>query len=170
MNKTTQNTYYKTSLFVIAVAIVISSLLSYWVATVVSDSKAEEAAASLHNEEHSPRMMVHISSGIDQPHNVMMGLNKALKASEAGSEVFVFMDVEATDLVLKTTNITFADFAPSQTLIADLIEKGVQVYVCPHCLMVNGGKMEEVQDGVQELTMEAMMAFSSTGNLTTLDY
>jgi predicted peroxiredoxin len=148
--------------------VIVSMSLSY----VVSRSVAEDSKQSHSTSDNmmQGKLMVHISSGIDEPHSQMMGLQKALKAKEAGSEVLLFMDVKATDLALKETNIKFADFPPSQELIADLIDKGVEVYVCPHCLMVNGNNMSEVQDGIQELTMDAMMSFGSGAGVTTLDY
>lgn len=167
MNKPMQIT--KSLLIIVAVITVILSLLgSYLVSTAVINDNEQ----SMHSSENimKGKLMVHISSGVDEPHSQMMGLQKALKAKEAGSDVFLFMDVKATDLALKSTNINFADFPPSQELIATLIEKGVEVYVCPHCLMVNGNKMDEVQDEIKELTMESMMKFSSGGGVTTLDY
>ncbi len=115
-------------------------------------------------------LIVHISSGTDDPHAQMMGLQKALKSAEAGTEAFVFMDVHATDLALEATDISFADFPSSQALIASLLEQGVGVYVCGHCLMVNGNTMEEVQPGIQELTMDAMMAFTHGRSVVALDY
>ena len=153
---------------IVIATIVTSLLLSFLVSTVIASNNKQSHNAS--DKMMHGKLMVHISSDVTVPHSQMMGLQKALNAKEEGSEVFLFMDVKATSLALKTTNIKFADFAPSQELIADLIEKGVEVYVCPHCLMVNGNNMGEVQPGIQELTMESMMKFSNGGGVTTLDY
>jgi predicted peroxiredoxin len=152
---------------VVAGTILGSALVSYAVANVTYDSKADT-----HQDEHgqmNEKLLVHLSSGIDEPHSLMMGLQKAMTAQDAGNEVFVFMDVHATQLALKSTNLQFADFAPSQDLIASLIDKGVNIYVCPHCLMVNGGKIEDVQAGIQPLSMDALMNFMN-GGVTALDY
>lgn len=151
--------------------IALSAFTAYLISNNVtnnSNTKSDEDISA--HEVMKSKLMVHISSGVDEPHSVMMGLQKALKANEAGTDVFVFMDVKATDLALKTTDIKFADFPPSQELIATLIDKGVEVYVCPHCLMVNGDKMTDVQQGIKELTMEAMINFSKDASLITLDY
>ncbi len=72
--------------------------------------------------------------------------------------------------MLAKTDIAFADFPSSQKLVNQLIDSGAQVYVCPHCLMVNGGKMNEVIPGVRELTMDNMISFMNEGGVTALDY
>ena len=100
----------------------------------------------------------------------MMGLNKALKARESGADVLVFFDTHATFLALKSTNITFADFAPSQQIIADLIAKGADVYVCPHCLMVNGSSFDDVQPGIKQLEATTLSTFANNSSVVTLDY
>ena len=148
--------------------VVVSILLSFLVSTTIVNDNKQSATTSENMMKN--KLIVHISSGVDNPHAQMMGLQKALKAKEAGSEVFLFMDVKATDLALKSTNVKFADFPSSPELIADLIDKGVDVYVCPHCLMVNGNNMSEVQTGIKELAMDSMMKFSNGSGVTTLDY
>jgi len=156
-------------LIITAVGTVLCSLIaSYFVSTAAAKDSTETHRMSQYMMQN--KLIVHISSGTNEPHAQMMGLQKALKAKESGSDVFLFMDVKATDLALRSTNITFADFPPSQQLIRTLVDKGVDVYVCPHCLMVNGNTMAEVQDGIKELQMDAMMKFSSGAGVTTLDY
>jgi len=149
--------------------------LSFILALVTSLVVANMVHSSQTNSSHemtksSQKLMVHISSGVDEPHAIMMGLNKALKAREAGLDVFVYADVKATDIMLAKTDIAFADFPSSQKLVNQLIDSGAQVYVCPHCLMVNGGKMNEVIPGVRELTMDNMISFMNEGGVTALDY
>jgi predicted peroxiredoxin len=169
-----QNNKYLTISTYNAIAILvlfalITVLISGSVSIYVHDKYTSNSAHSSASEINSNKLLVHVSSGIEDPHSIMMGINKALKANEAGMDVMIFFDVKATDAVLDSTDITFADFAPSKTLINQLINDGVEVYVCPHCLMVNGNNINEVMPGVKELTMESMMKFSS-GGVTTLDY
>lgn len=169
MHKPTHTTY--SSLIIIAAATVLLSLGgAYFVSKAVNDDTKHEPTMTMHESMNHGKLIVHISAGPDEPHAQMMGLQKALKAKEAGSAVFLFMDVKATNLALQTTDVTFADFPSSQKLIRSLIDKGVEVYVCPHCLMINGNTMNDVQDGIKELSMDAMMKFSSGGAVTTLDY
>lgn len=146
----------------------VSTLSSYVVAKSVTEPKNDNQVAN--TSMAMSKMIVHISSGIDEPHSIMMGLQKALKASEAGTKVFVFFDVEATDAALQTTNIKFADFAPSQSIINDIVAKGSEVYVCPHCLMVNGNQMTEVQTNIKELAIDSIAKFTEGSAVTTLDY
>ncbi len=68
--------------------------LSFILALVTSLVVANMVHSSQTNSNHemtksSQKLMVHISSGVDEPHAIMMGLNKALKAREAGLDVFV---------------------------------------------------------------------------------
>ena len=147
---------------------VIASCITAAVITSVINSKPN--TLPLNSQTKGNKYIVHISSSMDNPHSQMMGLQKALKLREAGVDVFVYMDVNATSLALNQFNVQFADFSPSQEIIKSIIAKGGKVYVCPHCLMVNGGKMSDVQAGIGELSMDAMINFTKDSNVTSLDY
>lgn len=115
------------------------------------------------------KVIVHIKSGLEDQHSVMMGLNKAKMAVESGKNVLVYFDVRGVNVVLKNTQINFKDFMPSQTIISGLVNSGAEVYVCPHCLMIEGYEMKDVQNGVKELKPESIFEFVKKDTIS-LDY
>ncbi len=153
-------------IFTICVAIVASVITTLTVDRFVSNSNNIIGQ----NRQQKSKLIVHISSDVSDQHSVMMGLMKAKQSVEMGSEVLVYFDVKATKVVMKDKNFQFADFVSSHDMIKEIISKGGSVYVCPHCLMINGGKMEDVISGVQKLEPNTLFNFYNNNNIVSLDY
>lgn len=114
-------------------------------------------------------VVVHISTGTDNKHAIMMGLNTAKTFLDAGTEVFVFFDVKGVQAVVENSNFVYMDFPPSHQLINELIERGAKVSVCKHCLMIEGFSLSNVIAGVTELDKTEILKMQSK-KIITLDY
>ncbi len=114
-------------------------------------------------------VFIHISAGPDDPHRVLMPLQMANMMAE-GREVMVYFDIEAVEVVLKEApDLTYRQFASSQTLLRQLLDKGVPMSVCPGCLQAAGHAPEDVMEGVRIAQKEQFFDFTK-GRILTLDY
>lgn len=114
-------------------------------------------------------VFIHLSSGKENPHKVLMALTLALKMS-VDKDVFIFTDINGVDIVLKNSkSITFDEFESSTVLIAKLLEKGVTIEVCPMCLKVAGKTKYDLISGVKIAEKDDFFNFTN-GRILTLDY
>lgn len=113
--------------------------------------------------------LIHISSGVDNPHKVLMGLTIALKLADE-KDVIVFMDIKAPEVVLTNTkSLEYNKFEPSKILITKLLEKGVTVAVCPMCLEALNKSQFDLMKGIKIATQEDLFNFT-TGRIISLSY
>ena len=115
-------------------------------------------------------MFIHLSHGPEDPHRVLMALRMAEIMSE-DKDVLVYFDIQAVHVVLKDSpNITMeGDFPESHKQLATLIEKGVELEVCPGCLKAAGKTPEDVMEGVNIANKEMFFNFTA-GKIISIDY
>ncbi|MCC7145328.1 MAG: DsrE family protein [Phycisphaeraceae bacterium] len=114
-------------------------------------------------------VFVHIKSGPDQAHSVLMGLRMAQMMS-ADRDVLVYFDVDGIEVVLKDApDLQMAPLGSSQAMLKDLLTRRVPVYACPGCLKAAGKTPEQLAPGVQVAQKEAFFRFTQ-GRILTLDY
>ncbi|MCI0495419.1 DsrE family protein [candidate division KSB1 bacterium] len=114
-------------------------------------------------------VFIHISNGTNDPHRVLMALNMAAIMAE-DRDVLVYFDVKGVEVVLKNAiDLQFGHFTSSMTQIKKLLDKDVQLLVCPGCLKTIGKSEEDVIDGVQIANKDAFFNFTK-GRILTLDY
>ena len=115
-------------------------------------------------------IFIHLSHGSEDPQRVLMALKMADIMSE-DKDVLVYFDVKAVYVVLKDSeNISLKEGMPtSHEMLEKLINKGVELEVCPGCLEVAGKTMEDVMDGVKMADKEKFFNFTS-GKILTIDY
>ena len=125
---------------------------------------AEEAVASRDG------IFIHLSHGPEDPHRVLMALRMAEIMSE-DKDVLVYFDIKAVHVVLKDSpNITMeGDFPESHKQLASLIEKGINLQVCPGCLKAAGKTPEDVMEGVNIADKESFFNFTD-GKIISIDY
>lgn len=117
----------------------------------------------------SDGMLIHIKSGVDNPHAVLMGLSLAVKMAE-DTDVLVFFSVKGIHHVLKNAeDLQYADFKKSGELLDALEEQGVELYACPMCLRAEGYKPEDLRNGVGLMAKEQFFGFTD-GRIVTLDF
>ena len=112
---------------------------------------------------------VHIKSGPDETHRVMMGLRMAQIMAE-DRDVLVYLDVDAIGLVLRDSpDLAMEPFGSSHAAIRDLIDRGVTVFACPGCLQAAGNTPEDLMPGVRVAEKDAFFDFTD-GRILTIDY
>ena len=147
----------RTSLMTVAVVLAIA--LFSMVAS------AEDVATS----DTKDGMLIHIKSGTDNPHSVLMGLSLALKMAE-DTDVLVFFSVKGVYHVLKSSkDLEYGTFEKSGVLIKDLLENGAKLFACPMCLKAEGFTEEELKDGIGVMTKDQFFGFTN-GRIVTLDF
>ncbi|MCE5270267.1 DsrE family protein [bacterium] len=120
-------------------------------------------------EKHRDGVFIHVSHGAEAPQRVLMALSMAGKMCE-DKDVLVYFDITGVQVVLnETPDITFGDFPACQAQLKALLEKGVELYVCPGCLKAAGKGEADVMAGVKIAEKEAFFDFTE-GRILTLDY
>jgi intracellular sulfur oxidation DsrE/DsrF family protein len=114
-------------------------------------------------------VFVHISSGADQPHDVLMGLRMAQLMSEE-HPALVYFDVGGIDIVLaEGPDLEMSPFGSSHDMIADLLARDVTLFACPGCLKATGHTADELMPGVKVAEKDAFFDFAE-GRILTIDY
>jgi predicted peroxiredoxin len=82
-----------------------------------------------------PTLLLNLTHGKSDLHAASMGLNLAKTALTHGSQVVVFLNVDAAALADRElgADVRFADFPPVAELLREIIAKGGKVFVCAHC-------------------------------------
>ncbi len=114
-------------------------------------------------------VFIHISSGPDDAHSVLMPLKMAeMMAND--KDVLIYFDIKGVYAVLNdSTDICHDGFTSSREQLKTLIDKGVTIMVCPTCLKVAGKTPEDVMPGVMIANKEKFFNFTE-GRILTLDY
>ena len=114
-------------------------------------------------------VFIHISSGPDNPHKVLMALKMA-ELMAADRDVLVYFDIQGIDVVLTDSpDVAFNHFPSSQTQLARLQELEVPVFACPGCLKAAGKTPDDLASGIQVADKDAFFSFTE-GRILTLDY
>jgi predicted peroxiredoxin len=150
--------------------ILIRALLLPLLALLLSGCTATETPAV--SAEVAPArdgVFLHISHGAEHPQRVLMGLRMA-NVMAADKDVLVYFDVKGVEVVLKESGgISLDSFDSAATQLQGLLEKGVNVHVCPSCLAAAGKSQDDVIQGVKIADKEAFFNFTE-GRILTLDY
>lgn len=135
-----------------------------------TEQASEVATDSTTTEDVRDGIFIHISYGPEDPHRVLMALRMAEIMSE-DKDVLVYFDIKAVHVVLKDSpNITMeGNFPESHKQLAALMEKGVELQVCPGCLKAAGKTPEDVMEGVNIADKEMFFNFTD-GKILTIDY
>lgn len=114
-------------------------------------------------------VFIHISSGNENPHKVLMALNMGNMMS-ADKDVLVYFDIKGIEVVLKDSgDLSFSHFPSSKQAITDLLEKGITIYACPGCLKAMGKNPEDLMEGVKVADKDGFFNFTE-GRILSLDY
>lgn len=114
-------------------------------------------------------VFVHISSGADEMHDVLMGLRMAQLMSEE-HPTLVYFDVNGIDIVLADgPDLQMEPFGSSHDMIADLLERNATLFACPGCLKATGHTPDELIAGVKVAEKDAFFDFAE-GRILTIDY
>ena len=114
-------------------------------------------------------LLIHLSSGYDNPHKVLMALKMASMMA-MDENVLVYVDIKGVDLLLKSSkDMTYKDFPTLYELLDKLAEEKVTVMACPACLKAAGYSPEELRPGIIVAEKDKFFNFTK-GKIVTLDY
>lgn len=114
-------------------------------------------------------VFIHITENYNDPHRVLMPLKMAVLMAD-DKDVIVYMDIDATELLVKgAKDLEFAEFESLQAYAKQLIDKKVSIYACPTCLKVAGYESSDLIAGIQLAEKEKFFNFTK-GRIINLDY
>ena len=114
-------------------------------------------------------VFIHIKSGPEEAHAVLMGLQMATIMSE-DHPVLVYVDVAGVEVLTKSAqNLERAPFSSSKDAIQGLLEKGIPVMACPGCMRTKGIDKEDLLEGIQVAEKDAFFSFCE-GRILSLTY
>jgi predicted peroxiredoxin len=105
-----------------------------------------------------PTVLFNITSGKEDLHSVTMALQLAGHALSDGRDVVLFFNVRAPEFARADLPETFAfsDNPPIKKMIAELIARGAQPLVCPHCAGAMGVKESDFAPGMKLASRESL--------------
>jgi predicted peroxiredoxin len=114
-------------------------------------------------------VFLHVSSGPENPHRVLMAMKMA-ELMKADRDVLMYFDIEGVHVLLAdSATIEHEGFTASDEQIATLLELGVPIFACPACLAAAGKTPEDLREGIQVANKDAFFSFTD-GRILTLDY
>jgi predicted peroxiredoxin len=114
-------------------------------------------------------LFLHISSGYENPHKVLMALKMAVMMS-MDKDVIVYIDIKGVEMLVKTSkDMKFKDFPTLHELLDQLAAKKVTVMACPTCLKIAGFKPEDLRPEIVIAQKDKFFNFTK-GRIVTLDY
>lgn len=128
--------------------------------------EAENTTAA---EPYDDGVFLHVSSGPENAHRVLMAMKMA-ELMAADKDVLMYFDIEGVHVLLKDgPNVENDGFASSHEQLAKLLELGVPIYACPACLAAAGKTAEDLKEGIMVANKEAFFSFTK-GRILSLDY
>ncbi len=120
-------------------------------------------------EQATDGIFIHLKSGPDQPHNVLMALQLAVMMADT-LDVIVYADIDGIYALLEDApDVELSHFPSSHTQINALLDKGVPVMACPGCLKTAEKTAEDLMEGIQVADRAQFFAFTE-GRILTIDY
>ncbi|MBN2447873.1 MAG: DsrE family protein [Phycisphaerae bacterium] len=114
-------------------------------------------------------VFVHIKSGPEHAHSVLMGLRMAQLMSQ-DRDALVYFDVDGIKAVVKDApEMRMEPFGSAREMLDDLIARRVPVYACPGCLKALGKTPDQLMPGIKVAEKEGFFNFTR-GRILTIDY
>jgi predicted peroxiredoxin len=114
-------------------------------------------------------VFIHVSTGPEDPHRVLMALKMA-EVMSADKDVLMYFDIRGVNvLAADSPDLAREPFTSSHAQIRKLLDAGVEIYACPSCLEVAGKTAADLMDGVEIADKNAFFDFTD-GRILTLDY
>jgi predicted peroxiredoxin len=114
-------------------------------------------------------VFIHVTSGPDDPHRVLMALQMAALMAET-QDVALYFDIQGVYVLLKDSeDLRYSHFPSSHEQIKKLVQMKVPVMACPGCMKSAGKTAEDLMPGVMTANKETFFNFTK-GRILTLDY
>ncbi len=120
-------------------------------------------------DSESDGVFIHVKSGADQPHEVLMALALASKFCDS-HDVLMYFDINGISMVTKDApNLEMEPLGSSDELFKQLVDKGVTILACPGCMKVFGVNPSDLRTGVTVAEKDKFFDFTD-GRILTIDY
>ena len=114
-------------------------------------------------------VFIHVSTGAEDPHRVLMALKMA-DVMSADHDVLMYFDIRGVNvLTADSPDLSRPPFESSHTLIPKLLDAGVRIYACPTCLQVADKSPTDLMPGIDVADKDAFFDFTN-GRILSLDY
>ena len=114
-------------------------------------------------------IFIHVSSGYENPKQVLMALNMANKMAEF-NDVCLFFDNEGVKLLTQSSeDIQMELYMPLHESLEKLIAIDVRIMACPTSVKAAGIEPEQLKSGIIIAEKEKFFNFTK-GRILTLDY
>lgn len=114
-------------------------------------------------------MFIHVKSGTDHEHNVLMALKMATVFAET-NDVLMYFDIDGIEMVVNDApNLEMDPFGSSDELFDKLVNMGVTMFACPSCMKVAGVEASDLRSGFRVADKDEFFDFTD-GRILTLDY
>lgn len=109
-------------------------------------------------------LILSITHGSTEPHEVTMALQLAGHALDQGRAVTLFFNVRGVTIASRKLDPSLTHHAePIGQLLADCMSRGALVLVCPHCMKAMGVEETDLIDGAQVATAQSLFARVDAG-------
>lgn len=114
-------------------------------------------------------VFIHVSSGPDEPHRLLMALRMADLMS-ADKDVMMYFDIEGVKALTKSApDVKHEGFESSRAMLGRLLGKGIRIQACPGCLKAAGFEAGDLADGVSLADRKDFTGFTK-GRILSLTY
>jgi predicted peroxiredoxin len=129
----------------------------------IHHTSTSEAAADF----GKPILLLNVTSGTEDAHSVTMALQLAGHALDDGRHLVLFFNVRGVEIPTRelSDSLAFKD-RPIKELLSDLIDRGAEVHVCPHCMAALGVEADDLVKGAVVTDREKL--FSRVGPNTSV--
>ena len=101
-------------------------------------------------------VVVHLGSFTNDLHSAFMAFSLATNLQKHGASVTVFLDREGVRLadVRERGDLTWGDSGGTSAAMAEFVQAGGKVVVCPHCASLAGIEADNIRPGARLATHE----------------
>jgi sulfur relay (sulfurtransferase) complex TusBCD TusD component (DsrE family) len=109
-------------------------------------------------QEAEKNVVVHIGQYSNDLHSATMGVSLAGKMQEAGAQVTIFVDREAVRMGEEGQPLLTYGDSDLDALLANYLDGGGSVLLCPHCAELGGVEPGELRSGFAMGTTDSITA------------
>jgi predicted peroxiredoxin len=114
-------------------------------------------------------VFIHVLSGPDEPHRLLMALRMA-EIMSADKDVMMYFDIEGVKALTKSApDVKHEGFDSSRAVLTRLLGKGIRIQACPACLKAAGLEAADLADGVTLAERKDFTGFTK-GRILSLTY
>ena len=111
-------------------------------------------------------VVVHLGSFTNDLHSAFMAFSLATNLQKHGASVTVFLDREGVRLadVRERGDLTWGDSGGTSAAMAEFVQAGGKVVVCPHCASLAGIEADNIRPGARLATHEEVATIFLSAN------